>query len=188
MFTFQLTPDYLPNGRIDDYKKKYGERFGELIIATLSYQNIEAVMVVSSDTERVYAEIKHPVCQRIVEERYNVPDILTIESILFHVVRRSFPYQTFPFALSYEPITFLIFTEEKAEGRIHSVYAQLLDDISDAFPFQIRYTMNPDKNEIDIYVYYACSDNEYEKQFSETVGERMHDAFKDFDRVNYFDW
>ena len=85
MFTFQLTPEYLPNGRIDDYKKKYGERFGELIIATLSYQDIEAVMLVSSDTERVYAEIKHPICHKIVEERYNVPDILTIEEALEHL-------------------------------------------------------------------------------------------------------
>ncbi|AJD93297.1 hypothetical protein JMA_39790 (plasmid) [Jeotgalibacillus malaysiensis] len=188
MFTFQLTPKYLPNGRIDDYKKKYGERFGELIIATLSYQDIQAVMSVSSDTERVYAKIKHPVSQRIVDKRYNVPDLLTIESILFHAVRQSFPNITFPFESNNHYLSFLIFTEEKAELKIHSVYTQLLDDISDAFPFQLRYTIKPDRNEIDIIVYYACSDYEQKKIFSEMVNERLHETFKDFDRVNYFDW
>lgn len=187
MFTFELTSVYIPHGKIADYKKKYGKNFGELTIASLSYQNIEAVTYISSDDNRVFTKVKKPVGKGKKDNRYDVPSPISIESILFDVVSQAFPNQEFPFSLRREYLSFIIFNVEEAKKTIESIYAQLLDDIADVFPFNLRYTLKPDRNEIDIYVY-SCTTIEHQKVFFDLLDERFHQGFKFFDRVAYFDW
>jgi len=185
MFTFQTTDRYIPKGKIADYKKKFGRIVGELTVARFKLNEITITMSVTQSN--IYINILNMPWEpfRIQTQLHGTPSRQTIEELLFHTFKREIDYQpkmNINLIKSYNES--LIFSEETMKKELEQLQLDLLNLISDKFPFIFRYELDSERDSVRIYVYHNSDSPE---EFETFVENKIHDTLLQFDRRAYFD-
>lgn len=155
MLNFELKEQYIPAGTVHDYKDKYGENFGEILVASLSYQKIRAVMYVSSIQGKIFSVVENFLFGggQVLESEMTMSPC-AIERQLHRLLRNSgfegFNLRRCEISCGDRP-----YTEKEREQIQNDVYYELLDKTSDAFPIFVHIFQNEwaDKGSVnDLYV------------------------------------
>lgn len=187
MYRFELLPEYIPHGKVSDYKERYGANFGELTVARLFWQNIEAITYVCSDTDKVYSEVKNITISGKDDIRYGTPCPVTIETTLIEVIGRTLPRDTFPIKMLKRYYSVFDITTEQVDTFVEDIYANLLDEIGDAFPFTIRHEFDEQRNSLALYIIFH-EKGVMQILFESVVNNRLDDVFNPYVNHNYFSW
>lgn len=142
MLKFELKEEYIPAGTVEDYKDKYGEDFDDLVVASLSYQKVRAIMYVSSGQGKIFSVVENFYFGggKVVESDMTMAPC-AIERLLHRLILDS-NVEGYELGRAEIPCGNRTFTEKERNQVQHDIYCELLDKTSDAFPIFVHVYQN----------------------------------------------
>lgn len=187
MFTFQTTDRYIPNGKIDDYKNQFGRIVGELVVARLESDGITITMSVNQNNVAINILNMPWEHFQIKTRLHGTPSPESVEELLFHTLKRDVNHQSNDMNINLIKSCNmnLIYSESIMRKKLEALHLELLNLISDDFPFNFRYELDIERENVNIYIYHSSSSPD---EFEMIVKKKIHDTLSQFDRRPYFDW
>lgn len=186
MFTFQTTDRYIKNGKIDDYKNQFGRIVGELTVAHLKTNEITITMSVSQSNININILNMPWEHIQIKTRLHGTPSPQTIEELLFHTLKRDVDYQSnnMNIHLIKSCNMNLIYSESTMKKKLEQLHLDLLNLISDEFPFNFKCELDKERETVTLYIYHSSSSPD---DFKSIVEKKIQDTLSQFNKRPYFD-